>query len=303
MPKRTYGTAFGSAVTRRTRRRPVRRRGVSRRSRRVYRGRRRTYRSRGRWVRRGWYRGAVADQHPVGSRQIARWSSSPGSDWHHYTWKDNFETTSTTGANYFGCELVSPTFRSFEIFRAWGLQGGPLGTLTDHTAFASKEPDLNAFAQDYPLGEKIILRDTYTTVEITPQNLANVEFPIEFHFVVFRPKYKSTTSAHTDVAKAFWADLSMLDVSNRERYEIRKHDKWIPKNQEEAAQRYVYKLKIPVNRMCHTITGVDAANAGDWIYSGESGWYLMVFHNDETSVDGQAFDVRIKQRITWLGQS
>lgn len=304
MAKRSYGSAFGGFSSRRVRARTVRRKRPSLRRRRPVRyarsSRRIAYTRR--YVRRGWFRGAIVDQKPVGRRGVSKWTTSPGTDWHHYTWASTFESSVVAGAIYPVIELTSPT----ENF----MQAGPilthpnsLGTLGDPTGAVSKILDHNYWTGSYPGGEKILLKDTYTSVRIEVPSPDNLEFPVEVHFIVFRPKFKSSPIAHTDVAKWLWDDIDMMRVSNREKYEIRSIRTWRPRDAEEAKQNSLFHFRVPINRVCHTSTGLDAAAVSDWGYSGESGWYLAIIHNDRTNSDNQYLKFVVQQRITWIGQT
>lgn len=296
MPKRKYGTAFGSSSGRRTRSRTTR----ARRRIRPYRqARRRTLRrTRYRARRRGWRRQANSYDWPARQSTIRRYITNPGADFHHYTWRHTYASRTINTHLTPIIELTGAVPRFFQ-------NGGAYDALFSNAAAVTpvKVTDYNLWAFDYPKGESIILKDTVTTVRIIPvYGESGPEFPIEVKFVVFRSKQKVDDLAHVDVCANFLNNVDNIRESNRERFEVKTIRTWRPKDVLEARNEKVLKFKVPVNRVQRTQDGRVANNADDWNYDATKGWFLMILHNDQAWADGQWLNFEVTQRITWIGQ-
>lgn len=294
MPKRKYGSAFTGSRTRRVR--PRRTRFRRRRRYMPYRSRRnRPYRRR--TARSAWYRAPHETQWPVRKSVVTQWVKDPGVEFHHYTYKWNLKSSASSIRYYHVLELTSLTPNCMH-------HTGQLGQLTGNTAMTVNTPDAklsdyNSWAHDYPYGERLLFKETYTTVRITHPDLT--EFPIEVQFILFRPKYKSNTVAHTDVAKEMFLTQEGFRVLNRERFEVKTVRIWRPKEKTIAASEPQFTFKLPINRVCRTVDGRPATQGLDWQYSGEQGWYLLILHNDVSDLDAENLNFTVQHRIMWLG--
>lgn len=229
---------------------------------------------------------------------MRRWATAPSSDWHHYTWWIDVYSRTAVNAFFPVIELTSP-------YPNWmygsGTYNSNMGTLT--ALAPGKRSDYNYYAGSYPAGERILLKDTYTTVRISQADQANPEFPIEVVMLVVRPKHQVKQDTHTDALYNLQVTTESPWVYNRERYEVKSVRTWRPKNEEDSRKDAVFHFKIPCNRTCRTVNGIDAIAASSWYYPGSVGWYLVILHNDQSWLDGQFLRFQIEQRITWIGQT
>lgn len=226
-----------------------------------------------------------------------RWFTSPASDWHHYSWIDTAYTSDATNRYVYVIELSSPFAKMHErAFTSAQAYPRPVGTLVNRATTASG--DLANFATSYPQGERILFVDTVTTIRVVPH--VDAEYPIEIVMAMVRPKHKCEGYAHTDILTDFRLDFDQLREVNREKYEIKSIKRFKPNREDIAKREPVYKWKMRAMRECHTRTGANATGPSDWGFAGESGWYLLVFSNDPSNIDGQSYALNIQQRITWV---
>lgn len=223
--------------------------------------------------------------------------SSPAAEWHHYTYEWDFISATALVSRFPVIEVNSPFPKGHLMAPATltYLFAGPLVNVT-----GALVDDYNKFNSTYPYGDKLLLKDTVTTVHITQVGVETPEFPILARAYLVRPKYMTEGYEHTDCMDDFQCDPRTALEANRERFEMRLLRTWQPKDIITAASGVTWKIKVPCNRLCRTVTGRNATGPSSWGFNGSQAWFLVILHDDRTFVDGQVLNINIQQRITWI---